>query len=121
MEIPAGILEFAVTHRAVGGDGGATLQVYGEVDGKRVQLLRFDCFQKAPHYHYDPDGQNVEYKLDTLTMGDPIEWTLHQLRVNLSRMVLKAGYEPLAKKVDPQLVASALAKLEPALRSAASG
>ena len=48
-------LEFLVESRDIGEDGGPTIRVYGMAQGERVQLLRFDCFRKAPHYHYDPE------------------------------------------------------------------
>ena len=35
-------------------DQGVSLQVRGEVDGVDTELLRFDCFEIAPHYHYAP-------------------------------------------------------------------
>ncbi len=45
--ISAGKLEFFVENRAVGEDGGPSIQVLGPIDGKRVQLLRFDMFIKG--------------------------------------------------------------------------
>jgi hypothetical protein len=94
--ITAGGLEFHVENRAVSADGGPSMQVYGTVDGQRVQLLRFDMFQKVPHYHYAPLGTNLRYDLDQLTLDDGIAWTMGMLRTKLPQMVAKAGYEQLA-------------------------
>ena len=33
-------------------DRGVSLHVYSEQDGEERELLRFDCFQEDPHYHY---------------------------------------------------------------------
>ena len=46
-------------------DQGLMVQVYGDVDGQDTEILRFDCFDQAPHYHYgqvygDVDGQDTE-------------------------------------------------------------
>ncbi len=54
-----GGVELHVDNRTLGEDGGPAVRVYGDVDGKSVQLLRFDCFRKNPHYHYDPSGKTI--------------------------------------------------------------
>jgi hypothetical protein len=46
----AGGVVFDVEYRVFGGDRGPAVRVFGEVDGRNVQLLRFDCFEKDPHY-----------------------------------------------------------------------
>ena len=56
-----GGVELHVDKRNFGSDGGPSVRVYGEVDGENVQLLRFDCFRKDPHYHYDPSGKNDQH------------------------------------------------------------
>ncbi|HSF31838.1 MAG TPA: hypothetical protein VLK82_15350, partial [Candidatus Tectomicrobia bacterium] len=40
-------------------DQGVCIQVVGRVDGKETELLRFDCFDNRPHYHYEPEKKNV--------------------------------------------------------------
>jgi hypothetical protein len=99
--ITAGALEFHVENRAVGQDGGPSMQVYGTVDGDRVQLLRFDMFQKVPHYHYAPMGANVRYDLDPLMLDDGIGWAMGTLTAKLPQMIAKAGFDALA--VDERL------------------
>ena len=44
----AGGVEFHVDNRNFGEDGGPSVRVFGEADGKNIQLLRFDCFRKNP-------------------------------------------------------------------------
>ena len=52
-----------------------------EIDGREVELLRFDCFDQNPHYHYGPEKERTRGKiLDKTTAGNPIGWTLRQLR-----------------------------------------
>ena len=52
---------------------------FGEADGKNIQLLRFDCFRKNSHYHYDPSGKNDHRNLDKASVPDSVAWTIEQL------------------------------------------
>jgi len=110
--IAAGGLEFHVENRAVAQDGGPSMQVYGTVDGERVQLLRFDMFQKIPHYHYAPMGANLRYDLDQLTLDDGIGWTMGMLATKLPQMIAKAGYEKLAAAESLRDAVSAVPEIE---------
>src|SRR4029450_2179499 len=64
-------LAFGVESPNTRTDRGPSLQVRGEVDGKRVQLLRFDCFEHEPHFHYDPEGKNNQLRMDKTKVSDP--------------------------------------------------
>ncbi|PON13457.1 hypothetical protein C2W62_34250 [Candidatus Entotheonella serta] len=59
-KIEAGAVCFALQYRPGMADQGVSLQVVGEVEGEAKELLRFDCFDHEPHYHYDPNGKNVK-------------------------------------------------------------
>ena len=74
--VEAGAVDFGVDYRRLGDDEGASIHVFGKVDGKRTELLRFDCFDKDPHYHYGPEGKNERLNLDCTAEGDPIPWVL---------------------------------------------
>jgi hypothetical protein len=119
-DLKAGAIRFDVEYRNAGSDRGPALRVFGDVDGRPVQLLRFDCFENDPHYHYDPDGKNLVLKLNRETVPDLIAWTLGELRANLKTMVRAAGYETAAAQVDRAAVAAALPQLEEAMRAGAS-
>jgi hypothetical protein len=97
-------------------DQGVSIQVVGDVDGKETELLRFDCFDQRPHYHYDPDHKNERYDLDKTTAGNPIGWTLKQLRAKLPVMLAKAGFEDVAQRLDCDLVLKQLDQVEEAAR-----
>ena len=88
----AGAVCFALQYRALMPDQGLCIQVAGEVDGHPSELLRFDCFDQNPHYHYDPQGRNERHNIDKTTAGNPLGWTLKQLRTRLPEMLTKAGY-----------------------------
>lgn len=120
-----GQVEFVVEHRQAGlvdeqRDGGATLRVYSDIEGQRTELLRFDCFHIAPHFHYAPAGENKRWFLDPLTTGDTIEWTREQVRNKLPQMLAQAGYQEVADSVDQEAVRKVLPQIEAALRSGSS-
>ena len=94
-KIEAGAVTFALQYRALMPDQGVSIQVLGKVRNKSTELLRFDCFDQRPHYHYDPDGKNERIDLDVTTHGKPLAWTLQQLRTRLAPMLIKAGYEKM--------------------------
>ena len=63
--VSAGAAEVAMSYRNdIPGDAGLCIQVYAEVDGRDTELLRFDCFANAPHYHYGPEQNNERLMLD---------------------------------------------------------
>jgi hypothetical protein len=98
------------------GDRGPSLRIYGDVEGKPVQLLRFDCFEQEPHFHYDPDGKNNQLRLDKANVSDPITWSMDYLRGNVASLVRIAGYGALAGQVDEGMITAALPTVEKALR-----
>jgi len=93
-------------------DQGVCLQVVGNVDGKERELLRFECFDNHPHYHYDPENKNVRIMLDPTVTGNPLRWTMTQLRKKLPAMLGHAGYEQVGLQIDPSLLMPALDELE---------
>lgn len=112
----AGGVEFHVDNRNISGDGGPSVRVFGEADGKNIQLLRFDCFRKNPHYHYDPSGRNDHIRLDKSEVPDSVAWTIEQLRENLVEMIRTAGYDSIADEVDQAAVTKILPDMESLMR-----
>jgi predicted DNA-binding ribbon-helix-helix protein len=115
-KLEASGLCFSVEYRNTRTDRGPSLQVLGDVDGKRVQLLRFDCFEHEPHFHYDPEGKNNRIFLNKARAGDPIAWTMDYLRGNVASLVRIAGYSGLADRLDENALTAALPGVEQALR-----
>jgi hypothetical protein len=109
-------LRFAVDYRNTKTDRGPSLQVLGDVDGQAVQLLRFDCFEHEPHFHYDPDGKNNRIFLNTARVSDPIAWTIDYLRGNFASLVRIAGYGRCADRLNEAALTAALPGVEKALR-----
>jgi len=109
-------LRFNVRYSKTNTDRGPSLRIYGDVEGKPVQLLRFDCFENEPHFHYDPDGKNNQLRMDKTKVSDPIAWSMDYLQGNVTSLVRIAGYSALADQLDEGVLATALPTVEKALR-----
>jgi hypothetical protein len=116
MTIGVGGLRFNVRYSKTANDRGPSLRIYGDVEDKPVQLLRFDCFEQAPHFHYDPDGKNNQLRMDKTKVSDPIAWTMDHLCGNLTSLIRVAGYGPLADQLNEKDLSAALPTVEKALR-----
>jgi hypothetical protein len=114
--IPAGGVTFHVEYRVFGGDRGPAIRVLGDVDGRQVQLLRFDCFEKDPHYHFDPDGKDFHLNLSRETVPDPLAWALGELKRNLPVMIRAAGYPGVAERLDRKAATAAVEQVAAAVR-----
>ena len=111
--IQAGNVEFLVeTRQGRDADGGPSIHVRANQGGKELMLLRFDCFEKRPHYHYAPGGDNTSYDIDPTLVSDSLGWVVSQLRANLSAMVDRAGFPMVAEAVDQSAVAAGLTQVE---------
>ena len=115
-QIKAGAVTFAIQYRPLMADQGVSIQVVGNVARKKTELLRFDCFDQRPHYHYDPGQKNERFDMDKTTAGNPIGWTMEQFRTRLPAMLTRAGYAQVAKKLDPELLAAKLDEVEDTAR-----
>jgi hypothetical protein len=93
-------------------DQGVVLQVVGLVDGSERELLRFECFDNHPHYHYDPEHTNVRVMLDPTVTGNPLRWAISQLRWKLPAMLERAGHEGIAHQLDLLQLISTLPEVE---------
>src|SRR5437763_3396439 len=94
-EIELGGLTFGVSFRD---PAGATLRVNGDVDGQSTELLRFDDFVEAPHYHVPASGPQINF--DREAHGEPLAWYIAQVRDNLAGLLTEAGYGEVLSKVD---------------------
>jgi hypothetical protein len=116
LTIGVGGLRFNVRYSKTNADRGPSLRIYGDVEGKPVQLLRFDCFEQGPHFHYDPDGKNNQLRMDKTKVSDPIAWSMDYLRGNVASLIRIAGQGALADQLDEEVLTAALPTVEKALR-----
>jgi hypothetical protein len=110
--VSVGGLDFYFENRRTGNDGGPSLQVIDRGGERPVQLLRFDMFDVQPHYHYDPNGRDLRFDLDPLTIDDGIGWAIRLLREKLPVMVAKAGREQLLSAEDVIAIRGVLPDIE---------
>lgn len=104
-----GGLQFATSFRGAG----ATLRVYGDVDGRRTELLRFDDFIESPHYHVPAAADPIP--LDRSQIGEPLAWYIGQLREHLGDMLVAGGYGELLDRVDLAAVTAEAGRIEQAM------
>jgi hypothetical protein len=93
--VECGGLRFEATFRA---PAGATLRVFGDVDGHVTELLRFDDFIDGPHYHVPAAGDPSPF--DTAALGEPLTWYISQLRDHLGEWLAEAGFARVLTGVD---------------------
>ena len=105
--IDAGAVSIAMVYRKeLMPDQGLMIQVFGDVEGEDTEILRFDCFDQDPHYHYGPMNHNVRLHMDKTTVPNPVGWTVGQIRDKLPTMIRRAGYDQLAEKVEANPISS---------------
>ena len=95
-----------------GGDAGLTFDVTVGSGDSGARILRFDCFNKTPHYHIGAAGRDAAHDMKSEGIADPVRWTLEQIKTCLPSMVAQAGYDDLAKTIDQQAIARSLSKVE---------
>ncbi len=117
----AGNIRFGLeVRKQAGGDGGLAIHVLSDLSGtpgrtytEETELLAFDCFRDAPHYHYGPRNKNHRIFWDRTIVSDPLEWTLNQFKnKNLKAMIARAGYPGVAADLDQDLIESIMPSLE---------
>jgi len=99
-------------------DNGVSLHVLG-ADGH--EYLRFDCFEREPHYHYiEPSGEKQTIiEFDRVAHGEMIPWAFAQLRGRLAPMLEHAGGGAQLAAPDRAGFDAALPEVEALARSAA--
>ena len=92
-------------------DGNGVMWVYE--DGEEIELLTFDCFRNAPHYHYGPRSKNQRLYLDRTVVPNPLIWALHLLKGGkLAAMLERAGYKEHAQKLNPAVMVHGMTQVE---------
>jgi len=117
----AGNIRFGLEMRTqTSGDGGLAIHVLSDLAGTKgkaymeeTELLAFDCFREAPHYHYGPRNKNYRIFWDKTLIPDSLEWTLDQFKAGkLAAMIQRAGYPGVAADIDQDLINQALPAME---------
>jgi hypothetical protein len=112
LTVKTGGVRIEMEYRHRGSDGGLSFEVYGGEGDDAPEVLRFDCFEKRPHYHYiGPTNHKLE-RINKKTVPNPVRWTLSRIKKDLPSMFWKAGYRKLGKEIHQTTVARALVKFE---------
>ena len=111
--IGTGRVKFGLEYRDLLSDQGVCINVFGEVDGEDVELLRFDCFDHEPHYHYGPEKHNERLMLDPITEGDSMDWVLNKFSNRLPEMIERAGYQDLSEYAQSTDMSDVIRELSP--------
>lgn len=120
--IQAGRVTFIVQHELWDGnvqdhsDQGVVILVTADVDGKETTLLRFNCFDLERSYVYGPEGKNRMFRMDPTVDGNPVGWSVKQIRSTLPAMVREAGYAQVADEIDMDAVKASLAEVDATAR-----
>jgi len=116
MVIEAGGVRIEIEYRKQASDAGLSFQVYGPDGDEDSELLRFDCFERRPHYHLmKGSGMGKIERLSRETAPDPVRWTLDRLKCDLATLLWKAGHRKLSKEIRQRAVARAVSKAEKAI------
>jgi hypothetical protein len=102
-----------------------------DVGGKATTLLRFNCFDIEKSYEYGPENPDLKvagpemlggaaltnlYRMDPITDGNPIGWTIKTLGTKLPKMLERSGYPQIAKATEMSEVRDILPDLEACAR-----
>lgn len=82
-----------ISYRRFSGDRGLSLTVRGPVSNEYRDLLRFDCFDKSPHYHVEVYGKN---EITAIKESDSANWSLTTLKDQFEELVNQAGADPMS-------------------------
>jgi hypothetical protein len=117
----AGNIRFGLEMRKqTGGDGGLAILVLADLAGspgrayaEETELLAFDCFRDAPHYHYGPRNKNHRVFWDKTVVPDTLGWTLEQFKSGKLRdMIVRAGYPGVAADYDQGVINAIMPDVE---------
>lgn len=64
-------------------------------------------------YHIGPAGKDAVHDMNAEGIADPVRSTLDQLRNRLPALVIQAGYEEIAQRIDQKAIADRLSQVEP--------
>lgn len=119
---PEAMAEIA-EHSPDGGfeDSGVSIHVSGAADGH--EYLRFDLFEREPHYHYVRPGGNHNHvvPVDTVAHGDLVAFAFGCLRERLAPMLRHAGGDAVATGLDPAVQGPVFDEVEALARQLAAG
>jgi hypothetical protein len=95
---PPGSPELAAQPQGGYDETGAAIHVMEH--STKFECLRFDMFDKDPHYHYNFGDHQILVGFDTDAHGDMQQWVIPTLRMRLAGMLRKVGKADLAQHAE---------------------
>ena len=87
-DIQNGRFSFTVSYRKMKNDEGLSIRILGPAENQEVELLRFDCFLNAPHYHTAVYDHNTIRKIEE---SDAATWALDEIQQRLTQHIAAAN------------------------------
>jgi hypothetical protein len=119
VSVHAGPFEFRMMSRKLEGqmeDHGGTLEVYGVVDGRSQEVLKFDCFAEGPHWHRCyPDKPDLITQLGSVGADQALQFAVETLRTRFGGLIAEQGFAPLSPETEGPELAAALSAVEGAM------
>ena len=76
-----GAYQLALIYRYITNDKGPTVHIFGPVAEENCEIIRFDCFEREPHYHLGISY--LDEPVVTIKASDPLSWVLEELEEHL--------------------------------------
>ncbi|MBH67819.1 MAG: hypothetical protein CMM58_05645 [Rhodospirillaceae bacterium] len=117
-KVDAGPIFFAIWHEQWDAniqhhaDQGVIIQIRSTEKSGEKTLLQFNCFHVQQTYIYDPDGKPKICQIDPIADGNPIGWSIKQLKTRLPAMLSAAGYKKVAANIDMEKIKTVLRQVE---------
>lgn len=119
VSVHAGPFEFRMMSRRLEGgmeDHGGTLEVYGLLDGRSQEVLKFDCFAAGPHWHRCyPDRPDLITQLEHAGAEQALQFALETLRARFGELIAEQGFAPLSPETTGPELDAALSAVEGAM------
>ena len=87
-----GRFRFDLSYRDFRGDEGLSISIKGPVKEENKELIRFDCFEKTPHYHIGVHDQN---EITAISTENPVEIAFTHLTSEFQDLVKSSGGDAL--------------------------
>lgn len=116
IDFEAGSVKVTACYRHTGGGSeGFTFDVYDK--SGETRLLRFDCLDGNPHYHYGAGENEKILPIESKeSVAGAVDWALGQLKTRMSFMVKDIGCPDLARGIDEAALSNGIARVEKAAR-----
>jgi hypothetical protein len=115
--VAAGPFEFRLAFRHVGEDRGPTLEVFGRRGEDWREVLRFDAFERRPHWHRcHPEAKDDIFFLEPAGFAAALDFAADQLRDRFGPLLSEQGFSELAVAAAAPEVRAALPTVDRRLR-----